>query len=113
MNIKEWFLEKPYYLRGGLILLFINIIISVFAWWAYPAHTPGMSTGYTLTFANLPFILISMPLLDLLPSTIPNLDLIVMNLIGLIGYFLVGCLLGGLYGKINKRRISQRKNTKS
>ncbi|MFH1307220.1 MAG: hypothetical protein ABIH72_00010 [archaeon] len=102
------------WLKGGLIGLGIDIILVLFSWW--PTFTnpetgweaTGFLLGITQSLAIIPIPLVSLIdkinyLLGLHVNVIVR-ELIPITIFGLVGYFLIGALIGFSISRTKKAR---------
>lgn len=83
--------ERPYWLKGGVILACFDAILLALI------HSFGGRDGVPI------FLFFTQPILfwfRSLNQDSATLQLLLISLEGLVGYFIIGCVFGWIYGKI-------------
>ena len=100
MNWKKW----PYWLRGGVILFILGIILNIIGWIAELKNVSPVTKGLGYAVVNLPVLFIVTLVSRILKPLGLPLGLFFSNImVLLIIYFLIGALIGWIIGKIKSK----------
>ena len=111
MSFKEWFKSKPYWLKGGIILSFVMLIINISSFIIYSTLCVGSDFIETNLFCNLFLVFFiftaffAFTFYLFISSTINTITAIIFGfLVSLIFYFTIGAVTGYIYGKIKSKK---------
>lgn len=114
MFYKNW----PYWLKGGIISIITMVILMGLAYWLPVWFSINIDISFLLAFLVFAPTAILASLVGLGgcfnmdgPCSLGGGDsaFIIMIILNMAGYFIVGAIIGLIYGKI-KRRIKNKKN---
>jgi len=96
----EWFKSKPSWLKGGLALLSIYIFFAILVVIIFSIGGEFGMFGVPILFTLMaPFLIITKPLASLI-----GINQVIIGIpISIVGYFLIGCLIGLIISKIKSK----------
>lgn len=93
--------QKRYWLRGGITLVVISIIIALFR---YPSGIPACTGGFCDSFPYWLHTFFPGELVTIwINMGFSEAYIYLSTIIGLIIYFIVGAVIGWIYGKVKAR----------